>query len=140
MLPTSTKSGSNLSITFPDVCKNPAPPAGSTTTPLPYPNIAKSAIAKAQQKTNPGVKQPVAASAFSATQGNQAGTLKGMVAVGGRPNVIVSGEIQGLKGLLGTLNVKLQNMTSKDPNEWQIVLQEYAVAASALYVTLHDDD
>jgi hypothetical protein len=31
-------------------------------------------------------------------------------------------------------------MSSKDPNEWQKVLQDYAVAASALFVTLNSDD
>ena len=44
-------------------------------------------------------------------------------------------EIQQIKGMLSHLNIKLQALKSNDPNEWQAVLQEYAVAASALYMT-----
>jgi hypothetical protein len=49
-------------------------------------------------------------------------------------------EAQQLRGRLATLTAKLQNLTSNDPAQWQSVLQDYAVTASALYVTLNDDD
>ena len=43
-------------------------------------------------------------------------------------------------GTLAQLHNRLSSMSSKDPNEWQKVLQDYAVAASALFVTLNSDD
>ena len=49
-------------------------------------------------------------------------------------------EISQLRGALNQLNIKLQSMTTTDPNQWQAVLQEYAVTASALYTTLSPDD
>ena len=49
----------------------------------------------------------------------------------------VSSEITQLKSGLTTLNSRLQALQSSDPNVWQQLLQEYAVTAAALYVTLH---
>ena len=41
---------------------------------------------------------------------------------------------------LNHANARLQNLRTRDPNEWQKVLTEYAVLASALYRTLYPDD
>ena len=141
--PTVRKADSNVSMNFPDVCKTPGS-SGGIGNPLPYPSVAKTAIEKTQQKTTPSVKQTVRSSAhYSGTLGDQPGTLKGVVSstsLGSRSSGTKTAEVQALKGMLGQLNTKLQNMTSSDPNEWQALLQDYSVTASALYVTLHSDD
>ena len=51
-----------------------------------------------------------------------------------------SGEILQLHNGLNQLNSKLQSLATDDPDEWQRVVQDYVVMASALYVTLNDDD
>lgn len=125
MFPASIKGG-GISIFFPDVCKTPA---GAGATPIPYPNIAKTASAAQKTKKTASTKVMTKGSTFSRSRGDAAGTLKGVA------SSKVQGEILGLKGMLNQLNGKLQRMTTSDPNEWQVVLQEYAVVASALYVT-----
>lgn len=152
---TTAKSG--FTLVFPDVCKTPMVPAPGV--PLPYPNIATTANAAKQSKTQIANKAVATKpSAFSKTQGAEAGTLKGVVSSGNVVNfkhasgaVNFSGksverlgesaarntEIAGLKGMLSQLNGKIQGLQTGDPDEWQAALQEYAVAASALYVTIH---
>jgi hypothetical protein len=137
------RASSGITLAFPDVCKIPAPPppAGPGGIPIPYPNFAQTAV-KSQKKTA-GIVMPKKAVPM---QGNEAGTSKGLVSskvvgqmkVMGNPVVI--GEISMLRGALTQLHNKLSTMSSADPNEWQTVLQDYAVAASALFVTLNSDD
>jgi len=127
------KSSNGITIAFPDVCKSPVPVGGGV--PIPYPNIAKSATAaQKSNKTKVTTKKVVTkGSAYSKSYGDQPGTLRGKVS---SKNVSQhAGEIQQLKGMLNGLHNKLQAMKSNDPNEWQAVLQDYAVAASALYMT-----
>jgi hypothetical protein len=139
-----TRADSGMSIAFPDVCKIPAPPppAGPGGIPIPYPNFAKTAQ-KTQQKKTAGSVKPTGG--FKPISGNEAGTLKNTMtttSIGG--SSIVSGarnaEIGQLKGVLSGLNTKLVTLSTSDANEWQKVIQEIAVAASALYLTLHSDD
>lgn len=49
-------------------------------------------------------------------------------------------EISQLRSALTALSTKLGSLSSRNPNDWQNVLQELAVTASALYVTLNSDD
>jgi hypothetical protein len=158
------KSKGGITIAFPDVCKTPAP-IGMV--PIPYPNIAKTAAAKQKTKTVGGVSLKVG-SKVSISSGDEAGRVGGIVSAKnmgktsfkmGSSKVVAAGvkvmhmgapaahngaakktEAQQLRGRLATLTAKLQNLTSKDPAQWQSVLQDYAVTASALYVTLNDDD
>ena len=150
MFPASTaKSG--FSLCFPDVCKTPSVPAPGV--PIPYPNMATIANAAKQSKTKI-VNKPVMTkgSAMHKTRGDEAGVLKGVVSsrnmgavrpgaaavnVSGSSVAVIQTEIAGLKGRLSQLNGKIQGLQTGDPDEWQAALQEYAVAASALYVTIH---
>lgn len=133
-----TKASSGLTIAFPDVCKAPATVAQGV--PIPYPNIAKTATATKQTKTKVASKNVMTkASPMFRSRGGEAGTLSGVASAKlmAPPSAAIQSEIQGLKGMLNQLNTKMQGLQSKDPNEWQQVLQQYTVAASALYVTIH---
>ncbi len=125
----SAHASSGLAVAFPDVCKVPVMPIPM---PIPYPNIAKTAQA-AQKKKSATKVVAGRKSAFPRTRGDAAGAIKGVVSS-------KTNEMQQLKTSLSQLNTKLQGLRSTDPNEWQSVLQEYVVAASALYVTMHDED
>ena len=142
MLMTS-RANSGVSIGFPDVCKTPAPQGG---VPIPYPNIATTAL-KSQQKAGSASYAPVAQKTVA-----QKTVLQG-VAAGGKlysfgsfPSVNVEGkdvarhEAIQLQNRLNQANAKLQALKTSDPNEWQKVLVDYAVLASALYRTLYPDD
>lgn len=74
------KGSGGITIAFPDVCKTPAPPSPSPI-PIPYPNIAKSSdSAKTAKKVYcDGNKVCNKASNFSRSNGDEPGTLKGIV-------------------------------------------------------------
>jgi len=145
-----TRADSGMSIAFPDVCKIPAPPppAGPGGIPIPYPNFARTAQKTQQKKTTGSVTTTGSVKptgGFKPMSGNEPGTLKNTMtttSLGG--SSIVSGaryaEIGQLKGVLSGLNTKLLALSTSDANEWQKVIQEIAVAASALYLTLHSPD
>jgi hypothetical protein len=119
-----TKATSGVSIAFPDVCKTPTPGGG---VPIPYPNIATTAVKSQQSKIKiSGAKVSVQTSVFH----RSAGDVQGSVA---------KQEAMQLQSRLNQANARLQALKSADPNEWQKVLEEYAVLASALYRTLHPD-
>lgn len=78
MFPASTKGGGQA-MAFPDVCKTPAPPAPFV--PVPYPNIG---MVNQASKTSTKVKIKGKAAAttkteMSRSQGDEAGTLGGMI-------------------------------------------------------------
>jgi hypothetical protein len=142
------KASNGTSIVFPDVCKTPAPPGGVV--PIPYPNTATTAL-KSQQKRAGGIAVKVP-SGVQAT-GYEPGTVGGSVSqkssvefvnysfdvkIEGK-NVARQEEMQ-LHNSLHQANARLQALRTRDPNEWQKVLTEYAVLASALYRTLYPDD
>ncbi len=54
-----------------------------------------------------------------------------------REQARAAAEAASLRSRLGALAQRIQSMDSPDPNEWQKALEEYLVAAGALYVTLH---
>jgi len=83
--PGSAKSGGGTSITFPDVCKTPAPPAPFT--PVPYPNTQFQENLKKATKVDAMASagnrkaialQKEAVSNLSKSQGDEAGTMKGV--------------------------------------------------------------
>jgi hypothetical protein len=137
-----------MTIAFPDVCHTPAPPgpAGPGGVPIPYPNFAQTAV-KTQQQSGGGAvstKTPVTSKTPVVTK--QGGSVNVQM---GSPNVIsergfagitgspaMHNEIAQLKSALSQLHSRLQSLRAGDPDEWQKVLQDYAVAASALYVTM----
>lgn len=119
-----------LTVVFPDVCKTPSPIAP---VPLPYPNVARTAQA-VQAKRKSAVSGSVSVKQVSSTLASSAALLPTTA----RAGIAIQGEIQQLKVLLNQLNAKLLAMDSIDPNQWQLVLQDYAVAASALYLTIHN--
>ena len=128
--------GGGFTVAFPDVCKTPTP-AGPV--PIPYPNIAQTAQAK-QQAKKVKVGGNAAAlkgkSAFKKSTGNEAATRSlgaGVMSPKAR------GEVLSLKARMNALNVKIQGLSLDQPEQWQGVLQDYAVTASALYTTLKPD-
>jgi Domain of unknown function (DUF4150) len=120
------KASNGISVVFPDVCKTPTP-AGPI--PIPYPNTATTAL-RSQQKLPLTGQKSITTSSVPKTVVNESGTLKGVAAM----------EQMQLQGRLNQLNARLQSLRTRDPNEWQKVLTEYAVLASALYRTLYPDD
>ena len=130
MLSVVHKSSSGVSMAFPDVCKTPSP-AGPT--PIPYPNVAKTALkdqAKGSKKVKSTGNLPTTKSAkYSMSQGTETGVTKGTISSAAR------GEINQLKAILNRLNTNLLKLRSHNPDEWQRLLQDYLVAAGALYVT-----
>lgn len=54
-----------------------------------------------------------------------------------REQAKAAAEAASLRSQLSALAQRIQSMDSPDPNEWQKALEEYLVAAGALYVTLH---
>ena len=141
IFPASAKGG-GVYLAFPDVCKFPFL---GVPTPIPYPNIAKTA--QEAQKKKPATKgAKVTRSKTSSSQGSEAGTQKGIVSSRNRDWAVfkmaagkVKSEISSLKAMLSQLNGRLMGLRSDDPNPWQKLLQDYAVAASALYVTIQND-
>jgi hypothetical protein len=45
-------------------------------------------------------------------------------------------EAQQLRARLNAVHQQILNLPAQDPNQWQRLLEEYAVAASALYMTI----
>lgn len=80
MFPASTKGGGQC-LAFPDVCKVPAPPAPFV--PVPFPNIAQVATAsKTSSKVKICGKEAVTKSSeIGRSNGDEAGTLKGMMSM-----------------------------------------------------------
>lgn len=104
MFPASTHKGQAV-LSFPDVCKTPAPPAPPV--PIPYPSIgAKQASPRG--KGQPGTKKPVAAKGAS-----QADLLAG----------------------LDELHGQLKSMKHRDANLWHAVVDDYVIAAAALFAS-----
>ena len=125
------KGSSGITIAFPDVCKTPDPTRETFT--IPYPNIATRA--RAIQQKAIGMKQPVVVSGAAG-----AGTLR-YGTNNPKPSMASKAlEVLQIKGELSRLNMTLQTLTTSDPNQWQAVIQAYAVLASALYVTVTVDD
>jgi hypothetical protein len=135
-----TKPQNGVSLVFPDVCHIPAPPpGGSLGVPVPYPNIATIAAQKQKQKQKVTGYKPT--TVYKGFHGNEPGTLKEATSFGAvKLGLKQLAEVGQLKSTLNTLNVKLQGLPVTSPTEWQGVLQEYLVIASALYITQKDDD
>ena len=111
-------------IAFPDVCRIPAPPGPI---PIPYPTEATRAR-RIQASKVASAKVTPGSNAFTRSFGD-APSFQG--------DPKAQAEVVALKGRLGRLNHRLQSLQSADPAEWQIVLEEYAVVTSALFVTIH---
>lgn len=109
------KSSTGISIAFPDVCKTPSAPGP---VPIPYPNFATKAVAAQKVKLQGGTVATKGA-VFKST-GDEAGTMM---------------EVMQLRTKLNALHMQLQALPADDPNRWQAVLTDYAVMASALYMT-----
>jgi hypothetical protein len=99
-----------LSIVFPDVCAVPVSPGSSR--PVAYPPIAKTAQ-QIQVAQRAGQKSSPAANAIN-----------------------IQSEIQQLRARLGSVHQQLLGLPGTRPEQWQELLTDYAVAASALYRTL----
>jgi hypothetical protein len=134
-----TKADSGISMAFPDVCVTPTSPAGPGGVPIPYPNIAATAQKKlAAMKTQKTVAATGSSSYLS--RGDAAGTMKGMASgASAATSFAVKSEIGLIRSNLSALNARLQALPAGDPNEWQALLQEYLVLASALYLAQKDD-
>jgi len=115
---------------FPDVCRTPAAPSP---VPLPYPNIATTANAIQQKKKATGT----GAIGVPTVGGSGVTSLASAMTMGTAATFARQAEIQQLKGLLGQINTKLLTLSTSDPNQWQSLIEEYLLAAGALYVTLY---
>lgn len=73
------KGSGGLSTVFPDVCKTPAPPGPPV--PIPYPNIGKSSdTSQGPTKVKTDGQMPMVKGAkYARSQGDEAGTLGGVV-------------------------------------------------------------
>lgn len=82
MFPMTTKGG-GMNVAFPDVCKTPAPPAPFV--PIPYPNLATPMMASGGSCSKKvkvcNMKVLTTSSEISRSNGDEAGTLKGMVSM-----------------------------------------------------------
>lgn len=126
------KSNHSMVIAFPSVCRAPMPSSGPV--PIPYPNIARTATEKQQSKVKFERETVVTlGSSFSQVHGNEPGTARGMTSS-------KMAEAAALRNMLGNLHTMMLTLPPRDPAVWQQALEDYAVAASALYVTLNDDD
>jgi hypothetical protein len=131
IFPASSKGG-GICIAFPDVCKMPAPPAPFA--PIPFPNIATTAAAgQKKAKVSGGKVAQKKGSGLQRSVGDAPGT------VGGVKSAVAMSEAQALRGRLSTLNQQLQRLPATAPDQWQGILQDYAVTAAALYKTLNPD-
>jgi len=145
------KATSGISMAFPDVCIIPAEPQPGY--PAPYPNFAKIAVQKQLKKKTGGSQ--VKTSGVARSSGDEAGATRGIVSQTNMSNVhymmysfdvkfegkpVKALEVMQIHNGLTQLASKVTTMTTKDPNEWQKVVQDFAVLASALYTTLDDDD
>lgn len=76
-----TTNGGGMSMSFPDVCKTPAPPAPFV--PIPYPNISQCSQSKGSTCSSKvkilNKKTCTKKTEVSRSQGDEAGTLKGVV-------------------------------------------------------------
>jgi hypothetical protein len=122
------KGSGGITLAFPDVCKTVT--SGSPV-PIPYPSFAKAAAQKQQKSV--GKTVVTRGTMLQRTHGNEAASHQGPVGV-------KSAEALQLKSMMNQLNGKVQGMPAKDPAQWQAVLTDYLVMASALYLTLSDDD
>jgi hypothetical protein len=145
-------------VAFPDVCITPPSTMPSGRVPIPYPSVARAAVAKQQQKASgaPAMKKLPTTSGRTApgNTGVVSSKVQGPfvnsfdVKVEGKPVARlddlmthnVQMEAAQLRNILNDLNQRMQRLPAGKPDEWQAVLQGYAVAASALYVTITDDD
>jgi X-X-X-Leu-X-X-Gly heptad repeat protein len=134
------RASSAVTVSIPSACRTPAPPGGLV--PIPFPNFATTAV-KSQREASSGTQQktPVGAPAPLGTPA-PASIRPGEISIklgSSSLRVARSGEILQLHNGLNQLNSKLQSLATDDPDEWQRVVQDYVVMASALYVTLNDD-
>jgi len=74
------KGSGGMSITFPDVCKTPAPPSPSPV-PIPYPNIGQASDTSQGPTTvkTDGQMPMVKGSVYMKSSGDEAGTLGGII-------------------------------------------------------------
>jgi len=160
------KGSGGFSVAFPDVCKTPS---GGAPIPIPYPSIARIATTKQQTAGGAtAVKSPVVPQS-SGTQPPSAGGVvssriqgkteymlysfdvkyegKNVTRLGdplfhnqhNTPAATVQSESAQLRNMLNDLHFQLQHLPAGSPERWQKVLEDYSVAASALYRTISSD-
>jgi hypothetical protein len=133
----SKSSSFGMSLVFPDVCITPASPIP---VPIPYPNFATTALAKQKAATQPTAhKQAVASKSPVSSRPGMSMTAGLPQKVMSSANVKITGEVTQLIGELDRLHNNMRQLPATDPNAWQTALQQYVVAAAALYVTKRDD-
>ncbi len=136
------KSSSGMSMGFPDVCKTLIPASG--TIPIPYPNIAKTAKEKTKTASKTTATKP---SSFTKTAGNEAGMTRGVISpTASRPAMVqtkvsntVQIEVQRLRAQMSSIHQQILMLKASNPDQWQKLLEDYCVTASALYITQTPD-
>lgn len=142
MFTSSSKSG-GVCIAFPDVCKTPSMPGGAI--PIPYPSHATIAVARQQKKKTATTMQ---SGTMLKTEAHASpGVSSGIVSSGKRAvtkafmsKAVATAEAARLMSDLSALHNQLQNLPATNPGEWQAVLEQYLVTASALFLTRSDDN
>jgi hypothetical protein len=138
MQPFAGKSSSfGMTVAVPNVCLTPAP---TTMVPIPYPNFATTALAKQKAAAQPTATKQAVTSKVMPRQGFPTTTMAGSTPqFVGAAKAKITGEVAQLVGELDRLHNNIRLLPATDPNAWQTALQQYVVAASALYVTKRDD-
>jgi hypothetical protein len=109
---------------FPDVCKTPTP---GGPVPIPYPNLAGSP----QQDTAVSKSSTMPNASFSMSSGDEAGTLKGVVASKQTRTL-------QLRSQLHSLHAQMAAMPGGNPTRWHKLLDDYVLVTAELYKTLTD--
>jgi len=124
----STHPGKSVAA-FPDVCKTPTP---GGPVPIPYPNAAgygqpNTTASKAAATGS------VASTAnkLSLSRGDEAGTLKDVVA-------FKQARGHQLRGQLQSLHMQIATLPSGNPTRWHKLLDDYVMLTAELYKTLTD--
>ena len=139
------KASNGIIVAFPDVCKTPIPTVPNL---IPYPSFATVANNEQEKNKTEGKMVSTKKPRIPSSKGDEAGKIMGAASSKNQNldrytfglektfyDVKAQNEIGRLKSEISNYIIKLLNMTSKDPNEWQRALQEYSVRVSALFMT-----
>ena len=129
------KPGNGVTIAFPDVCKTNI---GGGPVPIPYPNFAKTATENRKDSSKKQAPTKTSSTKKTAVRGKSVSgldlTMSNSAAVGSKQM-----EIQQLRMRMNSLHHQITNLQSSNPDKWQKLLEDYSVAASALYMTKTPD-
>jgi hypothetical protein len=137
IFPMATAKG-GISVCFPDVCKIPAPPAPFVPAPYPNPNLGNVTNEVAAQKTKLATKTTttIMSKAASAHGALLQRTLSSMGRVSYQPPAT---KTMNIRNKMSIAHQQLMAYNgSESPEIWQQALENYVLAASAVYLMLNE--